>query len=94
MLTPRKKFPLAEAQRRVEPLTLHHTGQRAHILPTELFWPHLLALEPDSSLLAVLVGTINLCHFISLSVTLTLPEGHRASRKQFLLGSFPCLLCN
>ena len=29
MLTPREKSTLPEAQRRVEPTTLHHTGQRA-----------------------------------------------------------------
>ena len=29
MLTPREKSPLPEAQRRVEPVILHHTGQRA-----------------------------------------------------------------
>ena len=29
MLTPREKSLLAEAQRRVEPATLHHAGQRA-----------------------------------------------------------------
>ena len=29
MLTPREKSPLPEAQRRVEPATLHHAGQRA-----------------------------------------------------------------
>ena len=29
MLTPREKFPLPEAQRRVEPATLHHAEQRA-----------------------------------------------------------------
>ena len=29
MLTPRKKPPVLEAQRRVEPVMLHHAGQRA-----------------------------------------------------------------
>ena len=27
MLTPREKSPLPEAQRRIEPATLHHAGQ-------------------------------------------------------------------
>ena len=31
MLTPREKPPLPEAQRRVEPMMLHHTGQRAQL---------------------------------------------------------------
>ena len=29
ILTPKEKSPLLEVQRRVEPMTLHHTGQRA-----------------------------------------------------------------
>ena len=29
ILTPRKKSPLPEAQRRFEPATLHHGGERA-----------------------------------------------------------------
>ena len=29
MLTPREKFPLLDVQRRIEPTTLHHAGQRA-----------------------------------------------------------------
>ena len=28
MLTPREKYPLPEAQRRIEPKALHHAGQR------------------------------------------------------------------
>ena len=38
MLTPREKSPLPEAQRRVEPATLHHSGQRAQHTSTEVFW--------------------------------------------------------
>ena len=29
MLTPREKSPLPEAQRRIEPMMLHRTGQQA-----------------------------------------------------------------
>ena len=29
MLTPREKYPLSEAQMRMEPVMLHHAGQRA-----------------------------------------------------------------
>ena len=29
MLTPREESPLLEAQRRIEPTMLHHTGQQA-----------------------------------------------------------------
>ena len=29
MLTPREKSPLPEAQRRIEPMTVHHSGQQA-----------------------------------------------------------------
>ena len=39
MLTPREKLPLPEVQGRIEPATLHHTGKRANMLPTELFQP-------------------------------------------------------
>ena len=39
MLTPREKSPLPEAQRRVEPATLHHAGQRDQDSLTELFLP-------------------------------------------------------
>ena len=37
MLTPGGKSHVQEAQSRIEATTLHHTGQRAHTLPTELF---------------------------------------------------------
>ena len=37
---------------------------------------------------AMLTGTINFYHFIPLSLTLTLPEGHKVSAKQNLLASF------
>ena len=39
MSTPREKSPLPEAQGRVEPAMLHHTGQQAQCVLTELFWP-------------------------------------------------------
>ena len=37
---------------------------------------------------AMLIGTMDFCHFIPLSLTLTLPGGHKVSTKQNLLASF------
>ena len=36
----------------------------------------------------MLVSIIDLCHFISLLVALTLAEGHRVNGKQHLMASF------
>ena len=41
---------------------------------------------------AMFLGTIDFNHFIPLSLTLTLPGGHKVSAKQNLLASFSCLL--
>ena len=38
------------------------------------------------------IGTIDFCHFIRLSLTLTLPWGHKVSAKQNLLASFSRIL--
>ena len=43
---------------------------------------------------AMLTGTIDLYHFIPLSVTLTLALGHKVCAKQSLVASFPCTLFN
>ena len=37
---------------------------------------------------AMLIGTIHFYHFIPLSLTLTVPGGHKVSAKQYLLASF------
>ena len=37
---------------------------------------------------AMLIGTIYLYHFVPLSLSLTLPGGHKVSLKQNLLASF------
>ena len=39
VLFPRAKSPLQEAQRRVEPATLHHADRELITLPPELFRP-------------------------------------------------------
>ena len=36
----------------------------------------------------MLIGTIYVCHFAPLSLTLTLPGGHKVSAKQNILASF------
>ena len=46
-------------------------------LPTELFW---------------LMGTIDFYHFIPLSLTLSVPGGHKVNAKQNLLVSFSTTL--
>ena len=44
-------------------------------------------------LAAMLIGTIDFCHFIPLSMALTLAGSHKVSTKQNLLASFsPTLL--
>ena len=48
VLTPRRKTPLLEAQRRFEPATLHHAGQRAQHT-ADWFRPPLVPLNPFSS---------------------------------------------
>ena len=54
MLTPREKYPLPEAQRRVRPATLHHTRQHAPhyrcTLQTELLQPSYLKLYKEKYL--------------------------------------------
>ena len=42
----------------------------------------------------MLIGTIDLYHFIPLLVTFTLTGGHKVSTKQNLLASFCCTLSN
>ena len=50
--------------------------------------------RPNTFILAMLIGTIEFCHFIPLSVTLTLAGGHKVSTEQNLLASFSCILFN
>ena len=38
------------------------------------------------------ICTVDFCHFIPLSLTLTLPEGYNVSAKQKLLALFSCTL--
>ena len=46
--------------------------------------------RPNLFIPAILIGTIDFYHFILLSLTLTLPGGHKVSAKQILLASFSC----
>ena len=46
----------------------------------------------DFVLPAMHIGTIDFCHFIPLSLTLTLAGGHKVGAKQNLLASFSCTL--
>ena len=48
---------------------------------------------PNVFIPALLIGTIDFCHFIPLSLTLSLPGAHKGSMKQNLLGSFSPTLC-
>ena len=50
--------------------------------------------QPNVFIPAVLIGTIELFHFISLSMTLTLAGGHKVNRMQNLWTSFSCKLFN
>ena len=50
--------------------------------------------QPNSFIPAMFVGTIDSCHFISLSMTLTLAGGHKVSTKQNLFASFSGTLLN
>ena len=50
--------------------------------------------RPNSPICTMLIGTIDHYHFILLSVTLTLPEGHKVSRKQNMLAAFSQSLLN
>ena len=45
-------------------------------------------MQSNSFTAAMVVDTVDHDHFIPLSVAVTLPEGHRVSAKQNLLGSF------
>ena len=46
------------------------------------------AVQPTLFIPAMLIGIIDFYHFIPLSLTLTLPEGHKVSTKQNLLLHF------
>ena len=48
--------------------------------------------QPVLLIPAMLIGTMDFYHFIPLSLTLTLPGGHKVSTKQSLLASFFCML--
>ena len=54
MLTPKEKSPLVEAQRRVEPVMLHHTGQQAQqatnwaILAPFISWDHCMCCHTET----------------------------------------------
>ena len=43
-------------------------------------------IQSNFSIPAVVIGMIDFCHFIPLSLTLTLPGGHKHSTKQRLFG--------
>ena len=45
-------------------------------------------VQPNFVIPAMLTGTIDFYHFILLSLTLTLPGGHKVSAKRNLLASF------
>ena len=46
---------------------------------------NLQTTSPNSFIPAMLIGTIDVYHFVSLLVVLTFAEGHKVSRKQDLL---------
>ena len=48
----------------------------------------MLTVELNFLVPALLIGTIDFCYFISLSLTLTVPGGHKVSAKRNLLASF------
>ena len=54
--------------------------------------PYTQTLQPVFFIPAMLAGTIDLYHFILLSLTLTLAGGHKISIKQNLLASFSHIL--
>ena len=49
---------------------------------------YMQTFQPTFFIPALLIGTIGFYHFIPLSLTLTLPGGHKVSTKQNLLASF------
>ena len=44
--------------------------------------------QPNCFISAMLLGIVHFYHFLPLSLTLTLPGGHKVSTKQNLLASF------
>ena len=46
--------------------------------------------KPNFFVPAMLIGTIDFCHFMPLSLTLNLLESHKDSTKQNFLASFSC----
>ena len=64
-------------------------GQQAGLHDKDLSIGHCKqTVLPKFFVPAMLIGTIDFCHFISLSLTLTFLWGHRVSAKQNLLASF------
>ena len=49
---------------------------------------------PNVSIPAMLIGTIDFCHFVTLLLTLVLPGGHNVSAKLNFLASFSCMPIN
>ena len=63
-------------------------------LPNCLAYKNGNVFKPNSLKTAMLMGTIDLCRFIPLSVVLSWAGGHRVNRRQNLLAWFACTLCS
>ena len=58
-----------------------------HLLRKKLKWTLQETVQSNFSIPAMLIGTIDFYHFMSLSLALALPGGHKLSAKQNLLVS-------
>ena len=58
------------------------------------FGHYMQNFQPVVLIPAMLIGTIDCCHFIPFSLALILPWGHKVSSKQNLLASFSHTLFN